>query len=65
MSKLVEGKIPVATVCPFLAQCPSAESGVCHHKGTQHEVAYSCASARAYDLIESVRSPNKMRGAFA
>lgn len=65
MSKLVEGKIPAHTDCPFRTRCPFDEDNTCRQRGVDHNVDFSCASARAYDLIESARSPNKMRGAFA
>lgn len=52
MSKLVDGKIPAFTSCPFEGQCPVKQEGSCHHQGAQHEVAFSCAAARGFDIIE-------------
>lgn len=49
-SKLIDGNIPANTICPFRDGCGFVVS--CHHKGIAHEVAFSCASARAADLLE-------------
>jgi hypothetical protein len=51
-SKLVAGRIPAHTECPFRANCPMSANGSCHHKGTEHNRTFSCGAARAYDLIE-------------
>lgn len=50
MTKLVNGKIPAFEICPFKDECPMAETS-CHHKGTEHNVPFSCGAARAFDLI--------------
>jgi hypothetical protein len=55
MTTLVNGKIPANTVCPYRARCPFAEKGTCHHKGVDHNCAFSCGAARAYAIID--RSP--------
>ena len=47
VSQLVDGRIPAHTVCPFRDACGFA----CSHLGKKHTVAYSCASARAFDLM--------------
>lgn len=51
-SKLVAGRIPAHTECPFRAGCAIAANSTCHHKGTEHNVEFSCGAARAYDLIQ-------------
>ena len=51
MSKLVQGKIPVATVCPFRSMCPYAKNKECGHKGVDHTVVYSCGAARLFDIM--------------
>ena len=56
-SKLVKGRIPPFTPCPFRSECPSAQPDVpqnvgCGHQGIHHTVAYSCGYARAFDLID-------------
>ena len=50
-SKLVDGKIPEHTVCPFREKCEIAISGNCNHNGVEHTVSFSCASARGFDLL--------------
>lgn len=50
MTKLVEGRIPVGSVCPFKDKCEIGSS--CYHTGKFHRMPFSCATARAYDLIE-------------
>lgn len=52
MNKLVEGKIPVGTVCPFRAQCSSAVNGTCGHLSENHTVAYSCGYARLFNIMQ-------------
>jgi hypothetical protein len=42
------GRIPPHTECPFFTLCGNP---ACHHKGEKHEQEFSCATARAYDLI--------------
>ncbi len=51
MSKLVDGLIPKNTVCPFREQC-KPNPGFCHHKSEEHNVDFSCALARGYDIIK-------------
>jgi hypothetical protein len=51
-SKLVEGNIPAKTPCPFKTECSLLPH--CDHQGEQHTVAFSCASARAFDLVKRV-----------
>jgi hypothetical protein len=51
MSKLVEGRIPANTVCPFRSQCKSASDGTCGHQGVEHPVAYSCGIARLINIM--------------
>lgn len=52
MSKLVEGHIPANTKCPWRDQCCIAQGGACGHKGVDHPVPFSCASARAFDMFK-------------
>jgi len=47
-SKLVNGKIPKNTTCPFLKDCLSP---TCPHKGVNHSIEFSCGYARAFDLL--------------
>jgi hypothetical protein len=47
-SKLVDGKIPAHTMCPFKNKCTTIK---CHHGGISHKVAFSCGMARAFDLV--------------
>jgi hypothetical protein len=46
-SKLVDGKIPAHTMCPFKYKCTTFS---CDHVGIYHKVAFSCDTARAFDL---------------
>lgn len=50
-TQLVEGRIPPHTECPFRERCEIAMANECHHKGREHTVAFSCASARGFDLL--------------
>lgn len=45
------GRIPVATICPFKEQCTIAQDDNCHHKGQDHPGEFSCALARGFDMI--------------
>lgn len=55
-----DGRIPARTECPFKAQCPFAQVGHCHHLGTNHQGEFSCASARAYDMVERMKDRKKL-----
>lgn len=44
------GRIPAYQECPFKKQCAIAQDDKCLHKGKEHEVDFSCAFARAFDL---------------
>ena len=61
MTKLINGKIPAFTECPFRNKCEIAQHGQnrCSHLGLWHSVAFSCASARAFDLIEEIKNERK------
>lgn len=48
-SLLVDGKIPANTECPFRDKCNIAKNNECKHNGKNHEVEFSCASARFMD----------------
>jgi len=52
MSELVNGRIPAHTECPYRAECPQAEAGICHHKGVDHECEFSCALARLFKIVK-------------
>jgi len=49
---LVDGNVPARTTCPWRQQCEIAQAGVCHHKGKEHTVPFSCATARAFELVK-------------
>jgi hypothetical protein len=51
-TKLTNGRIPAFTACPFKATCSTLREGKCHHRDTEHPVAFSCATARGFDLME-------------
>jgi len=61
-TNLVEGRIPAHTVCPFKQSC----GFTCRHMGVDHDVPFSCACARLFDLdsrrmqeeVRNGRSPN-------
>jgi len=50
-NKLVNGKIPANTVCPFKSECPYVPLKECGHKGVEHKVAYSCGTARLFNIM--------------
>lgn len=50
-SLLVAERIPANTECPFASLCLIKQEGACKHKGKEHEIPFSCASARAFDLL--------------
>ena len=52
--QLVDGLIPAHTVCPYDGECLIACVGNCRHKGSDHSIPYSCASARAFKIIKEV-----------
>lgn len=51
-SKLVKGRIPAHTNCPYAGKCSEPDTGFCRHKGVWHTVEFSCGFARAFDLIQ-------------
>lgn len=58
MNKLVQGLIPAKTPCPFKERCGLIKS--CHHRGENHQVAFSCGCARALNLTGEVeRGPGR------
>jgi hypothetical protein len=58
ISKLVQGKIPVKTVCPFKDRCAFQAADQCNIKGGgENTKDFSCAVARAYDLIDRNSAP--------
>lgn len=52
---LVNGRIPANTICPFRSECEIAEGGACNHQGIRHNVTFSCASARGFELVRKNR----------
>ena len=50
-SLLVNGKIPPKVICPFRVKCSTASKGDCKHAGYNHSIEFSCAFARAHDLL--------------
>ncbi len=63
-SKLVDGRIPAGTKCPFKGECEYYKAGECGHFGKDHTVAYSCGVARLYDVtnIYASRFESKQAG---
>lgn len=51
-TSLIEGKIPAFTECFYKAKCEIAIGGVCKHQGNEHNVPFSCASARAFEITK-------------
>lgn len=51
--QLIDGRIPKNTECPFRDKCIFAQTqnGACKHKGVEHNVPFSCASARGFLLL--------------
>lgn len=58
-SKLVDGRIPAYTECPFREKCEIAQANRCNHLGVFHKSEYSCATARGFDLLEA-KWPGKL-----
>ena len=59
-SKLVLGAIPAHTECPFLAECSNnTMKCMCGHLGKEHQVDFSCAIARGYDIFTK-KKENKL-----
>ena len=56
--RLVEGKIPAYTACPWAQRCELKQSNACHHRGIEHAVPFSCAVARGFELIEDCKAKN-------
>lgn len=54
MVTLVDGKIPANTECPFEQRCEIKAEGACSHTGVLHSVAFSCAAARSFELLEEL-----------
>lgn len=51
-TKLINGRIPPHTPCPYRNQCRDSSNGTCGHTGVEHSVAYSCGYARLFALME-------------
>jgi hypothetical protein len=48
---LVNGNIPANTPCSFREKCEIAQAGACKHLGSEHQVEFSCAVARSFDMF--------------
>lgn len=53
LSKLVNGKIPEKTECPFKKECPTIN--LCKHNGINHPCVFSCATARFLDIKQRTK----------
>lgn len=51
-TKLINGRIPPHTPCPYKNRCGDSYNGNCNHKGVEHSVAYSCGYARLFAIME-------------
>jgi hypothetical protein len=56
---LIDGRIPAYQECPFRKNCEIATAGNCYHKGIEHNVEFSCAAARGFELINSYKKESK------
>jgi len=61
MAKLIDGKIPAFTECPYKSKC---NPEICNHQGSDHQVAFSCAFARAYELLEKRQKEKIKNGVY-
>ena len=52
MEKLIKGKIPKGSECPWKNKCKIAIGGSCHHQGKNHPCDFSCATARGFQMME-------------
>jgi len=52
MSELINGLILAHTECPYKNECEIAQANQCFHRGTEHEVNFSCAIARSFEIIK-------------
>jgi len=50
--KLVNGKIPPNAECPFKNECDIVKFGCCNHNGINHNVPFSCAMARFFEITQ-------------
>lgn len=51
MSQLKDGLIPKNTECPYISDCdPNGKKCPTIHKGLEHNVDFSCAIARGFDI---------------
>lgn len=51
-TKLINGRIPPHTPCPYKDKCAEDLMGNCAHAGVEHTVAYSCGYARLFAMME-------------
>jgi hypothetical protein len=58
--KLVNGKIPAFTECPYKGQCKTAKIGQCGHFGKDHPKSFSCSIARILTVIDGLLANKKM-----
>lgn len=53
MGKLTQGLIPAFRECPFKDKCKKTDFFEhCTHEGDQHQLPFSCAVARLFDIME-------------
>lgn len=50
--KLVNGRIPAHTECPYKSKCAIGLNDNCYHQGERHTCDFSCATARGFAIIE-------------
>lgn len=49
---IIDGRIPPRTECPYRSECPIASAGECRHRGIDHDVYFSCATARLFEIVK-------------
>lgn len=50
MTKLVDGCVPAFTDCPYRKECGDYGQNYCLQEGVKHNVPFSCAIARSYEI---------------
>lgn len=50
--RLVGGRVPASTRCPYARECWFAKDGTCQHKGTDQKVSFHCMSARVLAALD-------------
>lgn len=57
--QLTNGNIPPHTRCRFAETC---EVTNCPHRGILHETEFTCATARALEMVETYEAENRKDG---